>query len=80
MRKLKYFREKKKLTQKELAEMLGLATITIRSIENGDRNPSIDTAKRISIFFDVGMDELFPDIFLLSDGTKSIKNKTYISQ
>ncbi|EAG4095614.1 XRE family transcriptional regulator, partial [Listeria monocytogenes] len=37
----KLIRNKNGLTQKELAEKVGLAEISIRKIENGERDPSI---------------------------------------
>lgn len=74
-RMLKHYRVDKDLTQNDLAKKVGIATVTIRKIENGQRNPSNKTARKISLTLGKAMDEIFPDIFLLSDDTKSIKNK-----
>ncbi|MCS6105741.1 helix-turn-helix transcriptional regulator [Clostridium botulinum] len=74
-RMLKYYRQKNGMTQAELAGKAGLATVTIRKIENSERDPSNKTARKLSIIFNKKMDEVFPDIFLLSDDTKSIKKE-----
>ncbi|HBI2123322.1 TPA: helix-turn-helix transcriptional regulator, partial [Listeria monocytogenes] len=59
----KLIRNKNGLTQKELAEKVGLAEISIRKIENGERDPSINTAVRISKILNTKMEIIFPDIF-----------------
>lgn len=65
MRKLKELRQNKGITQEELASAVGIATVTIRKIENSDRNPSINTAKKIAKYFNKNLEYVFPDIFLL---------------
>ncbi|EAD2939151.1 TPA_asm: helix-turn-helix domain-containing protein, partial [Listeria monocytogenes] len=62
----KLIRNKNGLTQKELAEKVGLAEISIRKIENGERDPSINTAVRISKILNTKMEIIFPDIFLIT--------------
>lgn len=57
------------LTQKDLAQKLGLSAITVRKIENNNRNPSIDMTKKFCVFFDKELDEVFPDIFLTNKDT-----------
>ncbi|MCE8234145.1 helix-turn-helix transcriptional regulator, partial [Listeria monocytogenes] len=66
----KLIRNKNGLTQKELAEKVGLAEISIRKIENGERDPSINTAVRISKILNTKMEIIFPDIFLITNDTK----------
>jgi len=68
-------RKKKNLSRKKVAHDVGLAEITIRKIEENKRNPSIKTARKLSIYYGKTMDELFPDIFLLSNDTKRIISK-----
>ncbi|MBC3889466.1 helix-turn-helix domain-containing protein [Acetobacterium paludosum] len=68
-------RKKKNLSRREVAENVGLAEITIRKIEESKRNPSIKTARKLSIYYEKTLDELFPDIFLLPNDTKRIKQK-----
>ena len=43
---IKRYRLEKGLTQKQLADNLGLAEITIRQYENDKRTPKIDTINR----------------------------------
>lgn len=54
--KLKELRVQKGLTQKQLAEQVGISQPSIVSYENGLRFPSDDVLKRISVFFDVTAD------------------------
>lgn len=41
-------RKKKKLTQTDLAERVSCKTAYISLIENGERSPSVETAKKIA--------------------------------
>lgn len=41
-------RKKKNITQKELAELTGIAQADISRLENGNGNPSINTLERIA--------------------------------
>lgn len=56
--RIRYMREAKKLTQKDLAERLGTTARTIGFYETGDRNPPIDTLNKLADFFDVSVDYL----------------------
>jgi putative transcriptional regulator len=47
------------LTQAELAGLVGIARISITSIETGRHIPTIDTALRLSQFLDVPVNDLF---------------------
>ena len=60
-KKLKYLRKQKGLTQKEVAENIGISRPMYTNIENGNRNPSLGIMKKIvkllgeeakDIFFD----------------------------
>jgi putative transcriptional regulator len=57
---IKFLRKSKEfdLTQKELADKLGLTTVAIYKIENG-RGINIRTARQIAKFFNVKIDDLF---------------------
>ncbi|MBC1983449.1 helix-turn-helix transcriptional regulator [Listeria booriae] len=70
---LKKERCKKKMSQKEVAEILGLSEITVRKIEKGDRSPSLNTAKKFSVLYKRKLEYLFPDIFLIENDTKCIQ-------
>ncbi len=45
---LQDLRHKRKLTQRELAEKTGLATITIKKLESGESNPSFSSLNNLS--------------------------------
>lgn len=56
---LRKLRKERNLTQKELAEYLGVTGRTIGYYENGERFPSPDTINRIADLFNVSLDWLF---------------------
>lgn len=56
---LRVERAKANITQKKLAEEIGVARQTIHSIENGKFTPSVELALRIARFFDVKVDDIF---------------------
>lgn len=64
----------KKLSQAQVADDLGLAEVTVRKIEKGNRNPSSKTAVKFASYFGRDIKELFPDIFLPNFDTKRIKS------
>lgn len=51
-------RKKRKLTQKELADKLGIARTTYSGYENGNREPDFDTVQKLADFFGVSIDYL----------------------
>lgn len=56
---LKEARAKKQISQKELAEMVGVSRNTISSIETGQFNPTAKLALIICIALDKKFEELF---------------------
>jgi putative transcriptional regulator len=66
-------RKKMKLTQKQLAEITGMASISVRKIENGERSPTLQNASKLSKALEIDVEKLFPDIFLPLDDTKCIR-------
>lgn len=50
---LKELRERKGLNQQQLAESVGVSREYITMIESGQRNPSVNLAKKIAIFFNI---------------------------
>ena len=56
---LKEARAKKQISQRELAEMVGLSRNTISSIETGQFNPTAKLALIICIALDKKFEELF---------------------
>lgn len=57
IRKLRFFHDE--MTQKELAEKVGVTRQTILAIENEKYSPSLELAFRIAFVFDVPLEEVF---------------------
>jgi len=57
--KLRQFREKKQISQAELARRLGVDRSTINKIENGKTKPSIALLERIAAELDVSIRDFF---------------------
>ena len=55
---LRQLREKQGLTQKELAEELGISLRAYQYYERNEREPQLSTLIRIADYFDVSLDEL----------------------
>lgn len=54
-------RKERKMTQQQVAEVLGITRSFYGMIETGDRNPTLDLAKRIAELFQVDIEEIFFD-------------------
>ena len=57
--KLKEIRTKKKLSQQELADMVGVSRNTISSLETGQYEPSAKLALVLAIALDMKFEDLF---------------------
>ena len=57
--KLKVLRAEHELTQKTLAEEVGVSRQTIIAIENGTYNPSLELAFKMAHFFEKQIEEIF---------------------
>lgn len=57
-------RTSRELSQKELADILDLTQQAVSLLETGSRKPALIVAKKLEDFFNIPMEELFPDIFL----------------
>ena len=55
---LKWAREQKGLSQKDVAEKIGVAKSTYSLYESGNREPNVQTIKKIANVLDVSADEL----------------------
>lgn len=66
-------RKEKKLTQKQVAEHIGISEVFVRMIENGSRNPGRETMLKFELLFGKSDRELFPDLFFVPIDTKCIK-------
>ncbi|MBI3231632.1 MAG: helix-turn-helix transcriptional regulator [Candidatus Doudnabacteria bacterium] len=56
---IKKFREQQKLTQENLADVIGVSRQTIIAIEKGNYEPSLGLAIKLAKFFKVRVEELF---------------------
>ncbi len=57
--RIKELRKEKKVTQNELAVAVGVTRQTIISLENGKYNASIQLAHKISVYFDLTIENVF---------------------
>lgn len=57
IRKLRFFNDE--MTQKELADKVGVTRQTIVAIENAKYSPSLELAFRIAFIFDSPLEEVF---------------------
>jgi transcriptional regulator with XRE-family HTH domain len=55
---LRYLRDKRDLTRKEVAQKLQIIYGTYSKYESGEREPDYETLKRIAAFFEVSVDNL----------------------
>ena len=56
---LKIERKQKNLTQKQVADALGIKTQSYQAYETCIAMPTVENLLKISIFFDISIDELF---------------------
>jgi len=56
--RIKNLRKSKNLTQKQLAEILGVTSENYQKIEYGQRRPSLDNLLILADYFDVSLDYL----------------------
>lgn len=52
-------RQKKKLSQENMAELLGVSERTLRRWENGESLPTLEDAVNICNYFDISIEEFF---------------------
>ena len=57
--RIKEFREREKITQKELASFVRVSRQAINAVETGKFDPSIRLAYDLARFFKVSIEELF---------------------
>lgn len=77
---LKYFRERKGLTQSELAKAVGLGSSTISMYELGSREPNFEIEERLADFFNVDIATLrgIPAVdYKITDGDLSLLIEIY---
>ena len=59
--KIKLYREKKRMTQNEVAGILNVSPATISKYESGALEPNIESLKRLAELFEISIDELLSD-------------------
>ena len=59
--KIKIYREKKRMTQNEVADILNVSPATISKYESGALEPNIESLKRLAELFEISIDELLSD-------------------
>lgn len=59
--KIKLYRENKKMTQNEVADVLNVSSATISKYESGTLEPNIESLKRLAKLFEISVDELLND-------------------
>ena len=57
--RVKELRYKRKITQEELAELIGISRQAINAIEKEKFDPSLPTAFKLSALFKISIEELF---------------------
>ena len=57
--RIKYMRQRREMTQAELAKSAGVSQSTVAQIENGDKDPSFSTLLKISQALDCHLAVLF---------------------
>lgn len=61
MHDLKEYRVGKNMTIREVGEVVGISESFYCMIENGERRPSVETAKKIAAVFGFDWTRFFPD-------------------
>lgn len=64
--RIKFFREQKGYTVNKLANRAGISQSYLRSIELGDKNPTIETLSMICWALDISLKDFFNDDILSS--------------
>lgn len=59
--KIKLYRENKKMTQNEIANILDVRPATVSKYESGALEPNIESLKRLAELFEISIDELLND-------------------
>ncbi len=75
---LKFLRKNKKLTLFELSDSINISKSAISDYETGKSAPGFEVVKKLSIFFDVSIDDLYnSDIPEISEKGLLKKNKKF---
>lgn len=75
--KIKYYREKKNISQKELGELLNTTSQTISRYESGKRGTNQDILFLLAEYFNININDFFPPISNNNDSRiKELETKT----
>lgn len=69
-------RNKKGLTQKQVADAIGISAVFVRKIEKGLRNPGRETMLKFEKLYGIQDRKLFPELFRIGCDTKCIDTNT----
>ncbi len=58
-KRIQYYRKIKEITQEQLAEIIGIDTISVSKIETGKNYPTAENLEKISLALNVELYELF---------------------
>ena len=61
-RQLRVIRQQNRLTQQDIADVLGVSRSTYNGYESGKRTPDIDTIISLSAFYRMSVDELVREV------------------
>lgn len=56
--RLRELRQQSPLMQKQIAEQIGVSTVTFRQYEQGTREPNIEKLLKLAVIFNVSLDDL----------------------
>lgn len=59
---MKQARKNKKLTQYQASRKLDMSKSHLQKLENGERRPSMRTARKVSEFYGISIQRLFPTL------------------
>lgn len=62
MNALKFYRQRNAMSQKDLADVLGVQPTSISRYEKGTRQLSVDKAKRIAVILNIEWTDLYKDV------------------
>ncbi len=72
-KKIKYFRERKNITQLELAELLNTTQQTVARYESGERKADQNILFALAKIFGVSINNFFPTIYKATDGKNDLE-------
>lgn len=78
--KIRFYRQRKKLSARELGEQLGITAQAILQYERGEREPNQDTIKNIALALDLNPLELMFDMENASPASRKVSRENAFSK